>query len=195
MELRSSPERLPGQRRAAPRQLDKRHSVHRQHAPGRPEPAPRRIRQSKQRPQRVLHASAAAWRDRPVRAGSLPRLGFRRPRHRTVLGCVLPVFHDRHRHRALPQPDSRSAPRTRLCFRRLLLCLRHVDRPGNPRHSPVAQESLIQAGAHRPHRSRRRVVRYRSGNTAADGFADLGRPRPLRALHHTRLRFQLPEFA
>jgi hypothetical protein len=71
--------------------------------------APRRVRQGQQGPQRVLHVAAVARRNRFALASPLSPPLRLTSRHRAILGGVLPILHDRYRHRALPQPDTRTA--------------------------------------------------------------------------------------
>ena len=62
---------------------------------------------NQQRTQRILLPASAARLDRTLLA-SLPQpTGYP-----AVLGRILPVLYDRHRHRALPQPDTCTAART-----------------------------------------------------------------------------------
>ncbi len=104
VELCRTPERPSGQRRGKPRKLDQRHPRHRQRPPWRPVAAAARPGPRQQRPQRLLHAPSAARRGRTPLA-----VHARTTRHRAVLGGVLPLLHDRHSHRALPEPDPLAA--------------------------------------------------------------------------------------
>ena len=90
----------------AGRQLDHRNPVYRQPAGGQSGTASAGS-QKQQRTQRILLPASAARLDRTLLA-SLPQpTGYP-----AVLGRILPVLYDRHRHRALPQPDTCTAART-----------------------------------------------------------------------------------
>ena len=98
--------RYPEQRRNRTRQLDHRNPVYRQPAGGQSGTASAGS-QKQQRTQRILLPASAARLDRTLLA-SLPQpTGYP-----AVLGRILPVLYDRHRHRALPQPDTCTAART-----------------------------------------------------------------------------------
>jgi len=97
---------IPKQRRNRTRQLDHRHTVHRQPSVWRPEHAPART-ERQQGTQRFLLSPPHTGNHRTLLAGMA-----RSERYPAVLGGILPVLHDRYRHCALPQPDTRTAART-----------------------------------------------------------------------------------
>ena len=82
-----------------------------------------------------------------------------------------------------------AAPRTRLCLRRLLLCLCHLD------WSRSGWHRLLSAETHQgqDHLCGLQLPLHPCAHT--DGRTDVGRPRPQRTLHLPRLRKELPRVA
>ena len=117
--------------------------------------------------------------------------------------------HDRTGHRGLSEPDSRPAARTRLRLRRLFLRLCRLVRHGccgfvGPVAACVVIGSFASAGAEAPSCPAAAARQPRSGGACcrgvadcspADGFRELGRPRPFGPLHLRRRGPQLSRIA